>query len=48
MLNFKIGPWEVGEKIEQTNKQNYVNFNIDYGMLFPLIPSYLFTVPPDA
>ena len=35
MLSFKIRPWEVGEKIVQTNIHtnihNYVNFNIDLG-----------------
>ena len=29
VIRFEIGAWEVGEKIGQTNKQNYVNFNID-------------------
>ena len=29
VIRFEIGIWEVGEKIGQTNKQNYVNFNID-------------------
>ena len=36
VLRFEIGPWKGGEKIGQTNRQTdrqiYVNFNIDLDM----------------
>ena len=30
VLRFKIGPEEAGEKIGQTDRQNYMDFNIPY------------------
>ena len=29
MIRFIIGAWEVGQKIEQTNRDTFANFDID-------------------
>lgn len=42
MLRFEIESWEVGEKIEETDRQTdrwiFVNLNIDYKQILCFIP----------